>query len=60
MITYVWIAARIGLVTGETIFEATRIKYGSTIAKIGGIFGFLTILAFQSATTRVSDLRQRQ
>mgnify|MGYP006292943861 CR=1 FL=1 len=47
MITYVWMSARIGLVTGDTIFEATREKYGSTVAKIGGIFGFLTILAFQ-------------
>lgn len=48
MITYTWMAARIGLVTGDTIFEATREKYGDTVAKIGGIFGFLTILAFQA------------
>ena len=48
MITYTWMSARIGLVTGDTIFEATREKYGDTIAKIGGVFGFLTILAFQA------------
>lgn len=48
MILYAWLAARIGLVTGETLFSVTREKYGSTIAKLGGIFGFLTILAFQA------------
>lgn len=48
MITYTWMAARIGLVTGDTIFEATREKYGETVAKVGGVFGFLTILAFQA------------
>ena len=48
MITYTWMAARIGLVTGDTIFAATREKYGSTVARIGGIFGFLTILSFQA------------
>lgn len=48
MITYTWMAARIGLVTGDTIFEATRKKYGTTVAKVGGVFAFLTILAFQA------------
>lgn len=48
MILYAWLAARIGLVTGETLFTVTREKYGSTIAKLGGVFGFLTILAFQA------------
>ncbi len=47
MITYVWMAARIALATGETIFGATRIKYTQTVALLGGVFGFLTILAFQ-------------
>jgi len=50
MITYTWMAARIGLVTGQTIFGATRDKYGSTVAKAGGVFGFLTVLAFQSGS----------
>ncbi|MFB6312094.1 MAG: Nramp family divalent metal transporter [Salinirussus sp.] len=48
MITYTWMAARIGLVTGETIFGATRQKYGDTVAKAGGILAFLTILSFQA------------
>lgn len=48
MITYTWMAARIGLVTEETFFGATRQKYGDTVAKVGGVFGFLTILAFQA------------
>lgn len=47
MIVYVWMAARIGLVTDETLFGATRKKYGQTVAFLGGLFGFLTILAFQ-------------
>ncbi|WP_338737919.1 Nramp family divalent metal transporter [Haloplanus salilacus] len=48
MITYTWMAARIGLVTGKTFFGATRERYGDTVAKVGGVFGFLTILAFQA------------
>ena len=47
MIAYVLMAARIALVTGETIFGATRQKYNQTLAFVGGLFGFLTILAFQ-------------
>ncbi len=48
MITYTWMAARIGLVTGQTLFQATRSKYGDALAKVGGVFGFLAILAFQA------------
>lgn len=48
MITYTWMAARIGLVTGETILQVTRERYGSTVATAGGLFGFLAILAFQA------------
>ena len=48
MITYTWMSARIGLVTGETLFQVTRSKYGDTLAKVGGTFGFLAILAFQA------------
>jgi manganese transport protein len=48
MILYTWMAARIALVTGETLFQVARHKYGSTVAKLGGIFGFFTILAFQA------------
>ena len=48
MVTYTWMSARIGLVTGQTLFQATRRKHGETIARIGGVFGFLSILAFQA------------
>jgi manganese transport protein len=48
MMTYTWMAARVGLVTGDTLFQATREKYGSVIATIGGVFGFLSLLAFQA------------
>ncbi|SEP02863.1 Mn2+ and Fe2+ transporters of the NRAMP family [Halogranum amylolyticum] len=48
MITFTWLAARIGLVTGQTLFSVTRAKYGDVIALAGGGFSFLTILAFQT------------
>ncbi|ELY98342.1 Nramp family divalent metal transporter [Natrialba aegyptia] len=48
MITYTWMAARIGLVTGETILQVARRRYGSAVATAGGFFGFLAILAFQA------------
>lgn len=48
MITYTWMSARIGLVTGKTLFQVTRDKYGETLAKVGGTFGFLAVLAFQA------------
>lgn len=48
MITYTWMSARIGLVTGEPLLEVTRSKYGSIVAGVGGCFGFVTILAFQA------------
>jgi len=48
MITYTLMAARIGLVTRLTLFDVARSKYGETISKIGGLFGFMSILAFQA------------
>ncbi|MFC7213271.1 Nramp family divalent metal transporter [Saliphagus sp. GCM10025334] len=48
MITYTWMAARIGLATGETLLEVAREKYGNGLATVGGVFGFLAILAFQA------------
>ena len=48
MITYTLMAARIGLVTRNTLFDLTRKKYGRRIAQIGGLFGFMSILAFQA------------
>ncbi|MFC6734094.1 MULTISPECIES: Nramp family divalent metal transporter [unclassified Haladaptatus] len=51
MIVYTWMAARIGLVTGKTLFQATRERFGATVATLGGLAGFLTILAFQAGNT---------
>ena len=51
MITYTWMSARIGLVTGQTLFQATRSKHGHTLARIGGVFGFLSIAAFQAGNS---------
>ena len=48
MIVYTWLAARISLVTGRTLFQVTRDKYGPMIAGTGGLFGFLAVLAFQA------------
>lgn len=48
MIIYTWMAARISLVTGKTLFQVTREKFGSRVAAIGGIFGYLAVLAFQA------------
>lgn len=51
MMVYTWISASIVLVTGETLFQATRHKYGQTVAGIGGLFGFLAVLAFQAGNS---------
>jgi len=51
MITYTWMSARIGLVTGQTLFQATRRKHGRTLARVGGAFGFLSIAAFQAGNS---------
>lgn len=51
MILYTWMSARIGLVTGQTLFQVTRRKYGRLWARIGGLFGFLSIVAFQAGNS---------
>ncbi|XVH33169.1 Nramp family divalent metal transporter (plasmid) [Haloferacaceae archaeon DSL9] len=51
MIVYTWMAARIGLVTGDTLFEVTRAKFGPAVAGVGGLFGFLTIVSFQAGNS---------
>lgn len=48
MIVYTWLSARISLVTGKTLFQVTREKFGPEIAATGGVFGFLAVLAFQA------------
>lgn len=51
MILYTWLSARLGLVTGMTLFEATRRRFGSGLAAVGGLFGFGAIVAFQAGNT---------
>ena len=48
MITYTWMAARIGIVTGNTLFQAARTKYGKRTSQLAGVLGFCTIVAFQA------------
>ncbi len=48
MIIYTWLSARISLVTGETLFGVTRAKFGPWLAVVGGVFGYLAVLAFQA------------
>jgi Mn2+/Fe2+ NRAMP family transporter len=51
MILYTWLSARLGLVTGMTLFDATRRRFGSGPAAVGGLFGFGAIVAFQAGNT---------
>jgi Mn2+/Fe2+ NRAMP family transporter len=44
-------AARLGLVTRKTLFDVTRTKFGKGFARLGGLFGFLSILAFQAGNS---------
>ncbi len=48
MVIYTWLSARVTLVTGRTLFEITREKYGGAVAATAGVFGFLAVLAFQA------------
>ena len=51
MVVYTWCAARIGLVTGRTLFDLTRERFGNGLARVGGVFGFLAVLAFQAGNS---------
>ena len=51
MVTYTYMAARIGLVTRSTFFDVVREKYGRMVAGAGDTFGFVTILAFQAGNS---------
>ncbi|MGH9339076.1 MAG: Nramp family divalent metal transporter [Acidobacteriota bacterium] len=48
MIVYSSMSARVGLLRRQTLFQAARLKYGSRVAQVGGLFAFLTTLAFQA------------
>jgi manganese transport protein len=51
MMVYTWLSARIGLVTGQTLFDLVRRKYGTGPARVGGLFAFLAVLAFQAGNS---------
>ncbi|TWT74136.1 Nramp family divalent metal transporter [Allorhodopirellula solitaria] len=51
MLVFTWIAARIGLVTGRTLFDLTRQAYGRGLAALGSFGGFLAVLAFQAGNS---------
>jgi manganese transport protein len=51
MMLYTWMSARIGLVTGQTLFTLARRKFGRSVAMIGGVFAFLAVLAFQAGNS---------
>ncbi|HKJ68540.1 MAG TPA: divalent metal cation transporter, partial [bacterium] len=36
MLVYTWMSAKIGLVTGQTLFQVSRKKYGSLVTGLGG------------------------
>lgn len=48
MLAYTAMAARIALVTRRTLFDATRHRYGPLVARLAGLFAFLSILSFQA------------
>jgi Mn2+/Fe2+ NRAMP family transporter len=51
MLIYTWSSARIGLVTGKTLFQVTREKFGPNTARMAGLFGYLAVLAFQAGNS---------
>lgn len=51
MIAFTWMSARIALVTRMTVLEASRSRFGSGITRLGGLFGFLAICAFQAGNS---------
>ncbi|HEX6069070.1 MAG TPA: divalent metal cation transporter, partial [Longimicrobiaceae bacterium] len=48
MIVYTWLCGRLALVTGRTLFDLVRARWGGAAARMGGGFAFLAVLAFQS------------
>jgi Mn2+/Fe2+ NRAMP family transporter len=51
MIVFTTMAARIGLVTQQTLLELTAARFGKGLAIVGGLTGFLAILAFQAGNS---------
>ena len=51
MIVYTWLCGRLALVTGRTLFDLVRARWGGAAARMGGGFAFLAVLAFQSGNS---------
>jgi manganese transport protein len=51
MMTYTWLSATIALVTGRTLFQIVRDRFGRPIAGLAGLFAFLAVLAFQAGNS---------
>ena len=51
MLAYTLMAARIGLLSSSSLFDLVRQRYSPWVARAGGLFGFLAILAFQAGNT---------
>jgi manganese transport protein len=51
MLTYTWLSARIGLVTGKTLLQIAAESYGRPVAFTGGLFGYLAVLSFQAGNS---------
>lgn len=48
MIVYTRLCGRLALVTGRTLFDLVRSRWGGGAARVGGVFACLAVLAFQS------------
>ena len=51
MIVYTWLCGRLALVTGRTLFDLVRARWGGAAARMGGVFASLAVLAFQSGNS---------
>lgn len=51
MIVYTSLCGRLALVTGRTLFDLVRARWGGAAARVGGVFASLAVLAFQSGNS---------
>lgn len=48
MVIYSWLSAKVALITGRTLFDLVRERYGPAVSRVGGVSAFLAVLAFQA------------
>ena len=51
MVVYTWLSASLALVTGRTLFDLVRERFGVAASRTGGLAAFLTAAAFQAGNT---------